>query len=239
VGKTLVTALLLSYLRQQGRKALALKPFCSGGRADARLLWTLQERELTLDQVNPFHFREALAPLVAARLHRRRIMLRDAINHIRDVAGDLDGMHGRRDAVLLIEGAGGLRAPLGEGFDFRDLIAEFARKPRPKRRPGKKQFEIRVIVVAPNRLGTINHTVLTVNVLERFIPVTIVLNDVFSLRKAGEAAAQNRATIRELLPKAGLVSLPWLGGRKFSTTLIQRKAKRLRLVFGKVISGML
>lgn len=56
VGKTVLTALLLSHLRQSGCSALAIKPFCSGGRGDAHLLHSLQNDDLTLDQINPFYF---------------------------------------------------------------------------------------------------------------------------------------------------------------------------------------
>ena len=38
VGKTLLTGLLLAHLRQRGQRAFALKPFCSGTRAEVRLL---------------------------------------------------------------------------------------------------------------------------------------------------------------------------------------------------------
>src|SRR5260221_14172519 len=82
VGKTLLTALLLAHLRQNGVPALALKPFCSGGRADAELFHALQDGDLTLDEINPFYFREPIAPLVAARKHRRRIQLDDVLKNI-------------------------------------------------------------------------------------------------------------------------------------------------------------
>ena len=67
VGKTLLTGLLLHHLRQSGCHALAMKPFCSGSRADAEFLHAVQDGELTLDEINPFFFAEPLAPLVAAR----------------------------------------------------------------------------------------------------------------------------------------------------------------------------
>ena len=38
VGKTVLTALLVKYLRARGANAVALKPICSGERADARAL---------------------------------------------------------------------------------------------------------------------------------------------------------------------------------------------------------
>ena len=81
VGKTLLTALLLQHLRAHGQSALAIKPFCSGGREDAELLHSLQENELTLDEMNPFHFKKPLAPYLAAtRRERPKWSLRQCRN---------------------------------------------------------------------------------------------------------------------------------------------------------------
>jgi len=81
VGKTVLTALLVKFLCERGVSAAALKPICSGGRSDARKLFAVmdgafevqspkskvQSRVLSLDEINPWHFRAAIAPLLAAR----------------------------------------------------------------------------------------------------------------------------------------------------------------------------
>src|SRR5947209_4920543 len=88
VGKTLLTAVLLSHLRQQGVHALAMKPFCSGceaGLTDVDILYRLQDQELATHEINPFFFPEPLAPLVAARCHRVRITLNEVLDRIRSV----------------------------------------------------------------------------------------------------------------------------------------------------------
>jgi dethiobiotin synthetase len=66
-GKTVLTALLLDFLRSEGIRVLAMKPFCSGPRGDAVLLHGLQKGCLTLDDVNPFYFDRPLAPAAAGR----------------------------------------------------------------------------------------------------------------------------------------------------------------------------
>src|SRR5437899_3668648 len=148
-------ALLLSHLRQTGSRALALKPFSSGGRADAELLHSLQNDEPTLDQINPFYFLEPLAPLVAARKQHRQIRIENVVAHIDSALSRLSKIENRKSKIenstLLIEGAGGLLAPLGERFNFLDLILAISSIQHPA-------TCIEVIVVAPNRLGTINHT---------------------------------------------------------------------------------
>ena len=67
VGKTVLTALLVRFLRERGVKAVALKPICSGDRADARALRAAMDGALSLDEINPWHFRAPVAPLLAAR----------------------------------------------------------------------------------------------------------------------------------------------------------------------------
>ena len=66
-GKTVLTALLAAFLRGRGVKVAALKPICSGGRADATIIFTALGGRLTLDEINPWHFRAPIAPLLAAR----------------------------------------------------------------------------------------------------------------------------------------------------------------------------
>src|SRR5579859_2301962 len=86
VGKTLLTSLLLCYLRSRGARVLALKPFCSGGRADAELLCELQDGDLTLDEINPFYFPEPVAPLISALKHKRNIPLDHVVQRIHSIA---------------------------------------------------------------------------------------------------------------------------------------------------------
>ena len=142
VGKTVMATLLTRRLREQGLRVAALKPICSGGRADARILREAAGRVLSLDEVNPWHFRAALAPLLAARMERKCVQLREVVAHIRRVRERFD--------VVVIEGAGGLLSPLGEGFDSRDLIVALRAVP---------------VVVCPNRLGAVNQARVAVSAL--------------------------------------------------------------------------
>ena len=99
VGKTVLTALLTRHLRERGVNAAALKPVCSGDRADARALHAASAGALTLDEINPWHFRAPIAPMLAARRERKQVVLADVLLHVRAMQKRFD--------VLLIEGAGG------------------------------------------------------------------------------------------------------------------------------------
>src|SRR4051812_2132113 len=180
VGKTLLTALLLQHVRQSGNRALAMKPFCSGGTGDVEFLAAMQDGKLPRDEITPFYFPEPIAPLVAARLHRRKIPLSSVLAHIRLTAALLvqapiqqskspspphsptPSLHHSTTPVLLIEGSGGLLVPLGENYTVADLIAK---------------LRCEVIVASRNRLGTINHTLMTVKSLQHIgiRRVTVIL----------------------------------------------------------------
>jgi dethiobiotin synthetase len=67
VGKTVLTALLVKFLRVRGVNAAALKPVCSAGRGDAQKIFAALDGALALDEINPWHFRAPIAPLLAAR----------------------------------------------------------------------------------------------------------------------------------------------------------------------------
>jgi dethiobiotin synthetase len=144
VGKTVLTVLLVKFLRESGVNAAALKPICSGGRTDARKIYEAMNKALSLDEINPWHFRAAIAPLMAARAEKRKVKLSQVLAHVRALQ--------RRFDVLLIEGAGGLLSPLGEGFDSRDLIVTLRAMP---------------IIVAQNKLGTVNQVLLTLEALPK------------------------------------------------------------------------
>src|ERR1035438_1725945 len=99
-GKTVLTALLAQFLRSRGVNVAALKPVCSGGREDAAALHKALGDALTLDEINPWHFRAAIAPSQAARLEKKSVRLAPVFAHIRAVQKKFD--------VTLVEGAGGL-----------------------------------------------------------------------------------------------------------------------------------
>ncbi len=144
VGKTVLTALLARFLRKSGLNAVALKPVCSGGRADAQALHDALTGALSLDEINPWHFRPPIAPLLAARRDRKRVRLNDVLTHVRAMQKRFD--------VVLIEGAGGLLSPLGDCFNSRDIITALRATP---------------IVVCPNRLGSVNQVLLTLEALPK------------------------------------------------------------------------
>ena len=202
VGKTVLTALLAEFFRSRSLRVAALKPVCSGGREDARRLHAALGGALTLDQINPWHFRAAIAPLLAARQERKRVTLAPVLAHVRQVRQQFE--------VVLVEGAGGLLSPLGAGFNSRDLISALEATP---------------IVVAPNQLGAVNHILLTLEALPEVLrhQARVVL---MSPPKPDAAMASNTRLLRQL-SVPNLCALPWLGpGFSESEVLLKPEVRK-------------
>lgn len=185
VGKTVLTSLLTGYLRAAGASVAALKPISSGQRTDARLLRRAMRNGLTLDEINPWHFDSPVAPLLAARHRGQRVELRDVLAHVWKIA--------HRFNTVLVEGAGGLLSPLGEGFSTRELIVELGAE---------------VFIAAKNQLGVLNHVRLTLEALPPLIGgrARVVL---VSPARNGAVSRTNHALLAEFIGESRLSKLPW------------------------------
>lgn len=139
VGKTFFTALLTRALRKAGLDTAALKPICCGPREDVHILRAAADGELTPDEINPVFFDLPVAPLLAAREARREV--------------DLDGLAAWFQRLRpqrrswLVEGAGGWLVPITAEKTVADLATLIG---------------LPVLIVAANRLGCLNHTLLTI-----------------------------------------------------------------------------
>jgi dethiobiotin synthetase len=188
VGKTVLTVLLVKFLRERGVHAAALKPVCSGTRADARVLHAAMSGALTPDEINPWHFHAPIAPLLAARKENRCVKLPQVLAHARAMQKRFD--------VLLVEGAGGLLSPLGENFNSRDLILALCATP---------------IIVAQNKLGAVNHILLTLEALPKSLRMNASVLLVSPPKP--DAATKLNAKLLAEFASAKIFSLPWLGKR--------------------------
>ncbi len=213
VGKTLLTASLLHHLRQTGVSALAMKPFCSGGTGDVELLEKIQGGELSAKEINPFHFPEPIAPLVGARRQRRRIKLASVLGAIQMLSPKAD--------CLIVEGAGGLLTPLGEDFSLAEVVAGVGGE---------------VIVVGPNRLGVLNHTLLTVEALRArgMERIQVVL---MGQAKPDVSARSNGDTLRELLAPMEIFPLPFLGPAATRWACVKQNTKKIKKTLARIFGS--
>jgi dethiobiotin synthetase len=165
VGKTYLTALIARALRTTGCRVGAYKPVCSGAEvaADGTVFWsdvvTLTDAigsTFESERVCPIRLQAPLAPNVAARREHATINFKSLCEGARWWQGRVE--------ILLVEGVGGLLCPLTD----RETIADLA-----------VTLNYPLLIIARLGLGTINHTLLTVEAAHaRGLSVAaIVLNE--------------------------------------------------------------
>jgi dethiobiotin synthetase len=182
VGKTHVTALLARHLLAQGMSFGIYKPVCSGGREVAGdIRWDDIERlsaasggKFPRERMCPQRFLAPLAPPLAAEAENR------GVDEALLVSG-ADWWDGRVDR-LLIEGVGGWLCPVSQSMTVADLAV---------------RWQAETLIVAANRLGVINHTLLTVESIRRKgLPVRgVVLNEVMEEEATDDFTAGNVSEI--------------------------------------------
>ncbi len=177
VGKTWITSLLLRKLGAAGLAIGGYKPVCSGCEqsqengvfwSDVELLRNAGSVIVDQDIVCPQQFLAPLAPPLAASLEER------AVDETLLLTG-LDRWRPYADYVI-VEGAGGLLCPISQSLTVADLAS---------------QLNSPLVIVAANRLGVINHTLLTVQTaVARGLDVAaIILNDVANSDSKDESPA--------------------------------------------------
>ncbi|MBU2768253.1 dethiobiotin synthase [Acidithiobacillus ferrivorans] len=216
VGKTWVAATLTRLLVQRGLRVRPRKPVESGCATgedgllpqDAVALWEAAGSTELLQQVCAYPLRAALSPERAAVLEGRTLNLDQLVNACRSGVG--------ADDFLLVEGAGGLLSPLAAGTTNADLAAA---------------LRLPVLVVAADRLGVINHTLLTVEALQhRALPlVGVVLNQTGPVTdplmdNAADLAHWLDCPVERVLHRPGHQAPAWAGIEPFLHGLADRLA---------------
>ena len=177
VGKTYVTRLLLRALSRLGRSAAGFKPIACGERTDAVDLAAASSPEpASIDDINPVFFKNPAAPMAASLIEGNK-------TDIPAIKAAYDALTKKYEHIL-VEGIGGWAVPVTADYSMADLVAD---------------LDLPVLVVVDNRLGALNHTILTVDVIRaRGLKLAgIVLNHVTDARDA--ASISNRTILEQLL----------------------------------------
>jgi dethiobiotin synthetase len=152
VGKTFVAVGLIRHFRSADRAVAAVKPVVSGfdGREDsdpARLLAALGRSvsDEEIARMSPWRFSAPLSPDMAARREQRAIAFAEVVEFCR-------GAMAQRRGVLLIEGIGGIMVPLDDRHTVLDLMS---------------LLRIPIVLLAGSYVGTISHTLTSLEVLAR------------------------------------------------------------------------
>lgn len=194
VGKTSFACALIAYLRELGYAVGVMKPAETGCEMRDGILYPNDAYRLKhasgcaepIESICPYRLPEPLAPSIAAE----RAGVKIDVDKLLSVYGEISARHD----IVLVEGAGGLMVPILPSYTYADLA---------------RVMKLPTIVVAANKLGMINHLLLTLEhaSCKGLATLGYVLN---SLSRESSLAAD---TNREVL--LGLTGVPCLGEMPF------------------------
>lgn len=195
VGKTLVAAALIRRHGQRGARVVGMKPVASGcvltpqglRNEDALALMEHATVKVPYERVNPYAFEPPIAPHLAAAAVGVTIELPRIVAAYREVEERAD--------VVIVEGAGGWRVPLGPETLLSDL---------------PEQLGLKVILVVGLRLGCLNHALLTAEAIRHAGNATLVGWIGNHIDPGFTFAKENLATLRARLPAPCLGVIPGL-----------------------------
>ncbi|NVK58003.1 MAG: dethiobiotin synthase [Alteromonadaceae bacterium] len=194
VGKTYVSCQLLAAAVNAGKTAVGYKPVAAGcewrdeawQNEDAMAFLQASNLAVTLNEINPIALQPAIAPHIAAQEAGITIseqVIKDGLAHLQAKQPD----------VVIMEGAGGWRLPLGDGRFLSQVVQDLA---------------LDVIVVVGMRLGCLNHALLTVEAIQAD-GLNVKGWIANQLNETMPYFNQNLATLEALMPAPLLATVPY------------------------------
>ncbi|MBU4334048.1 MAG: dethiobiotin synthase, partial [Candidatus Omnitrophica bacterium] len=186
-GKTYASLVLGHLLKDKKIDVGYMKPVqCSGD--DASKITNALDLKDDFNLINPYYFEEPLSPNTAAKRAGRKIDPQKIIKAYQKLSAQHE--------MMIVEGAGGLLVPLCKDYLIADLI---------------KDLELEVIIVSRLGLGTINHTLLSINQAKSLgINVKGVLFCNTSKNKGGIPEQTNPSVIKDYSGVDILGQVPFL-----------------------------
>ncbi|MBI3592173.1 MAG: dethiobiotin synthase [Nitrospirae bacterium] len=217
VGKTIVSAVIIRAMMKKGINIGAMKPIETGCKktavsgqqsavkegttlipSDGMFLKEMAEMDDSIDLITPIRFEHPLAPMVASEIEKRQV----EINKIFDAYDALF----KKYNFMVVEGVGGLLVPINKRQEAKGkrqkayFVADLI-----------KDLKLPVIVVARPTLGTINHTLLTVNhALKEGIDALGVIINFYNPPDDSIAEKTNPDVLRQLCPVPVIGTMPYI-----------------------------
>jgi len=178
IGKTQVTLDLIKKFNQAGIPTVGFKPLCCGDRDDARKYWLLTKKQIPLDVINPIHL-----PMPVAPISQKCPAWPSMLKQIKKSIHLLHNQYHRR--LILVEGAGGILCPISRSQTMRDLV---------------KALGYPVLLVAPNKLGVLNQTLLSLEAIRKAkIPCKGVVLNQYKRSKSDSSRQSNLKILKSLI----------------------------------------
>ena len=188
VGKTCVTAALITMIKKLEKNVGFMKPFATGHKQNSEFKSSDVESLASISQINdpeellnPYFFSIPASPFTAAK----KLNIDIKLSVIHSAYRKLLSMHD----CMIVEGIGGVMTPIKSDYTVCNLI---------------KELNLSTIIVCDSKIGTVNHTLMTCKMCELYkIPITgIIIN---SVTKNGYNLIELKNNLEEL------TSLPVLG----------------------------
>lgn len=200
VGKTIITGFLAKYFLEKGYNVITQKWIqtgCVGGVSnDVKMHLKIMGKDIKevkgfLPYICPYAFKFAGSPHLAARMENRRINRHKIVKSFRFLCRNFE--------LVIVEGLGGALVPL----DKKHLLIGIV-----------KELNLPVLVVAQNKLGAINHALLTIEALKmrKMNILGIIFNNTGCTKK--QITADNPKIIKALTKVTVLGVFPWITGLK-------------------------
>jgi dethiobiotin synthetase len=210
IGKTFVTAALIRHMRGAGHAVHAIKPVVTGFDQDAwqnsdpAALLAALARPITLQEVediSPWRFKAPLSPDMAGCCEGRAIVFAQVIEFCRDTLRNHPG-------IVLIEGIGGVMVPLDEHRTVLDWMSV---------------LRVPIILVTGTYVGTISHTLTSLEVLVRR-NLDIAAVAVSESHESAASLEDTLATLERFADSIEVVGIPRLAAGTFEHPALARIA---------------
>ncbi|MDP1853142.1 MAG: dethiobiotin synthase [Candidatus Omnitrophota bacterium] len=186
IGKTLISSCIIRLLRLKKIDCGVMKPVQCGGDDAQRLIRRAGVND-PIGLVSPFYSKYPYAPLVAFK--------KEGINFNAGIVISSFKALSKRHKFMVVEGAGGMLVPLANNYFIADLVLD---------------LKLPLIIIASTALGTINHTLLTVeSAKKRKIKILGIIFNNLSL-KAGVAEKINPEVIQRICRLPILGNIPYI-----------------------------
>ena len=218
IGKTTIARSLALISRNSGCDVGVMKPFATGKRVystkykskDSALLAKAAQVKDLDEEINPFFYSVPTAPFTAWKIQsKKEPSVEDALRIYKKLAAKHD--------FMIVEGIGGIMVPLTK----KHYVAHFA-----------KLLGLPTVIISGPKLGTINHTLLTVKVCRDFglNILGIIINGMPS--ETSRLKTQTIETISELSKQRILSIIPLLknGSIKHISHILQRDLKDSKIL---------
>lgn len=215
VGKTFVACGLIRALKDMGMNVCPIKPVESGCRvhkgnlvpADTTALVTASGVREPVDMINPYRLRHPLAPSVAAEIEGVKIDRRKILSAYNRLSNKYD--------ITVVEGAGGIMVPVYKKYLFLDMAGDLG---------------LPVVIVSRPGLGTINHTLLTIeSLMHKGLDVKGVIINYAEGKKRGLCEKTSPEVIEKLggVPVLGIVPYSDNRNRALDAAIFKQIAKKI------------